>query len=143
MLSIYKMIKMWCEYIDAVWRGEAAPKSEYIRLHVIDYAISIYYFLTDNTGENIIFWSKYTGCFPTSVPSSTFSDKLGDMISNPSYNISFAYSRKDDCNPIHLAEFNQMTLLLHQYIIVKLLELLVVLLVHLLLIQKMVVIPLN
>ena len=108
-LSIYKMIKMWCEYIDAVWRGEAAPKSEYIRLHVIDYAISIHYFLTDNTGENIIFWSKYTGCFPTSVPSSTFSDKLGDMISNPSYNISFAYSRKDDCNPIHLAEFNHLS----------------------------------
>lgn len=108
-LSIYKMIKMWCEYIDAVWRGEAAPKSEYIRLHVIDYAISIYYFLTDNTGENIIFWTKYTGCFPTSVPSSTFSDKLGDMIHTPSYNISFAYSRKDDCNPIHLAEFNHLS----------------------------------
>ena len=57
----------------------------------------------------IIFWSKYTGCFPTSVPSSTFSDKLGDMISNPSYNISFAYSSKDDCNPIHLAEFNHLS----------------------------------
>lgn len=108
-LSIYKMIKIWCEYINAVYRGETRPKKIYLDRHILDYAISIYYFLTDNTGTNILFWTKYTGAFPTSVPSSNFADSTSSTIKNPSYSVTFAFSRKDDCNPIHLAEFNHLS----------------------------------
>lgn len=108
-LSIYLMIKIWCEYIHAVWRGESSPKQIYYTKHILDYAISIYYFLTDETGENIIFWTKYTGCFPTSVPSSNFSDSIGNVIHQPKYSVQFSFARKDDNNPMHLGEFNKLS----------------------------------
>lgn len=110
MLSIYKIMKVWCEYINAVYRGEAEPNSKYLRYHQIDYAIAIYYFLCKATADNeILFWTKYTGCFPTAIPSSNFSDSLGNPIKQPSYTIPFAYARKDDYNPIHIIGFNQLS----------------------------------
>lgn len=107
-LSIYKMIKVWTEYINAVYRGEVSPKSKWLDTSVIDYAISIYYFLTDITDENIIFYTKFTGCFPTGCPSSSYSDD-GNFIANPTYNVPFFYTKKDDYNPINIVEFNKLS----------------------------------
>ena len=110
MLSVYKLIKLWCEYINAVYRGECMPKQQYIDNHELDYATSIYYFLCKATSENeIIFWTKYTGCFPTSIPSSGFSDQLGTTIKHPSYSVPFAFSRKDDYSPLNIVEFNNLS----------------------------------
>ena len=108
-LSIYKLMKVWTEYISAVRHGEIFPKDEYVMNHQLDYPTSIYYILTDNTGEAILFWTKYTGAFPISTPSSNFSDSLGNRIARPNYSIQFAYSRKDDFNPLHLEEFNRQS----------------------------------
>jgi hypothetical protein len=109
MLSIYKMLKIWTEYINAVYHGACLPKAKYRQTHVLDYAISIYYFLTDATGEDILFFSKYTGCFPTAAPASNFSDTIDSPIKIPSYSVSFSYARKDDYNPLNLAEFNHLS----------------------------------
>lgn len=109
MLSIYKMIKLWTEYISAVYRGLARPKVTYLTRHILDYAVSIYYFLCANDGETILFFSKYTGCFPTATPSSTFADRVDTRIKKPNYSVQFAYSRKDDCNPMHLFEFDKLS----------------------------------
>ena len=109
MLSIYKMFKVWTEYIHAVWRGECDPYDVNADKHILDYAISIYYFLTKANGEDILFFTKLTGCFPTAVPSSNFSDTLGTPIKRPNYTIPFIYTRKDDYNPIFLAEFNHLS----------------------------------
>lgn len=108
-LSIYKIMKVWTEYIHAVRHGEIFPKDEYVMKHQLDYPTSIYYILTDHTGEAILFWTKYTGAFPISTPSSNFSDSLGNRITRPNYSIQFAYSRKDDFNPLHLEEFNRQS----------------------------------
>jgi hypothetical protein len=109
MLSIYKIMKVWCEYISAVYRGEMLPKDQYRDWHVLDYATSIYYFLckASDTSE-ILFWTKYTGCYPTSIPSSNFADSLGSPVKMPTYSIAFNYARKDDYNPLHIAEFNSL-----------------------------------
>lgn len=109
MLSIYKMFKVWTEYIHAVWRGECDPFDVNSDKHILDYAISIYYFLTKANGEDILFFTKLTGCFPTAVPSSNFSDTLGTPIKRPNYTIPFVYTRKDDYNPVFLAEFNHLS----------------------------------
>ena len=108
-LSVYKLIKVWTEYIHAVRHGEIFPKDEYVMKHQLDYPTSIYYILTDNTGEAILFWTKYTGAFPVSTPSSNFSDSLGNRITRPNYSVQFAYSRKDDFNPLHLEELNRQS----------------------------------
>ena len=109
MLSVYKILKVWTEYINAVYKGEMSPKLQYLKNHILDYAISIYYVLTKADGEDVIFFTKYTGCFPTSVPSSNFSDVLGTPIKRPNYTIPFTYARKDDYNPLHIAEFNHLS----------------------------------
>jgi hypothetical protein len=109
MLSIYKIMKVWCEYISAVYRGEMLPKVQYRDWHVLDYAISIYYFLCKaNDTSEILFWTKYTGCYPTSIPSSNFADSQGSPVKMPTYSIAFNYARKDDYNPLHIAEFNSL-----------------------------------
>ena len=109
MLSVYKIFKVWTEYIHAVSRGECDPFDVNANKHILDYAISIYYFLTKANGEDILFFTKLTGCFPTAVPSSNFSDTLGTPIKRPNYTIPFIYTRKDDYNPIFLAEFNHLS----------------------------------
>lgn len=108
-LSIYLMFKLWCEYISAVSRGITSPKAEYIRKKQLDYAISIYYFLTAQDGESIIFWTKYTGCIPTIIPSSNFSDSIDNPIRMPKYSITWQYAFKKDYDPYSLAEFNRLT----------------------------------
>jgi hypothetical protein len=83
------------------------PKKEIARRHQLDYATSIYYFLCKATSENeILFWTKYTGTFPTAIPSSNFSDSLGNSIRRPNYSVPFAYGRKEDYNPLNIVEFN-------------------------------------
>lgn len=110
MLSVYKMIKVWCEYIHAVYRGETEPHEQYMKYNQLDYAISIYYFLCKATSENeILFWTKYTGCFPTAIPSSNFSDQIGTVIRRPEYSVPFAFARKDDFNPLSIVEFNNLS----------------------------------
>ena len=85
------------------------PNPAHANRRELDYAISIYYFLTKTTGEDILYWCKYTGCFPTNIPSSNFADSVNETIKQPTYTISFNYSKKDDYNPLHVAEFNYLS----------------------------------
>lgn len=105
-LNIYKMHKLWIDYISKVYRGEWKPKQEYRANKVLDYATSVYYILCGADGETILFWSKYYGVFPTNTPSSTLSWSKGSSLKNPEYGITYQYSFKEDFNPLSLAEFN-------------------------------------
>ncbi len=129
-LNIYHLHKLWIDYIDKVYRGSIIPrgltkqedgswapphgesskgngaKFSFTADKVLDYACSVYYILTAEDGESIIFWSKYYGVFPTVAPSSPFSYTYGDMVKNPKLTIEYAYSFKQDYNPFNLAEFN-------------------------------------
>lgn len=105
-LNVYRMHKIWVDYISKVYRGEWNPKSEYIKDRILDYAVSAYYILTAGDGETILFWSKYTGVYPTNIPSSNLSWTKGNTITNPEYSITYQYSFKEDFNPFSLVEFN-------------------------------------
>lgn len=74
------MHKMWVDYIEAVTQGSVAPKNEnpsYINNFVLDYAISIFAFHLMPDGETVEYGVKFTGCYPTAVPFSSWSGKLG------------------------------------------------------------------
>ena len=107
-LSIYLTFKLWSEYISGVSRGVIAPNSEYVKQLQLDYAISIYYFLCAEDGESILFWTKYTGCIPTTIPSSNFTDQFDTAIKQPKYSITWQYAFKNDYNIYSLAEFNHL-----------------------------------
>lgn len=107
-LNVYTIIKLWCEYISGVYRGEYEPTDENICNKILDYASSIYYIITAEDGETILFWSKYYGTFPSTVPTTQFAWAAGNVIDSTSVNIDvkFNYSFKEDCNPETIREFN-------------------------------------
>lgn len=130
-LDIYHLNKLWMDYISKVYRGELEPRSvlydekthtypkvangcdgkmySYTDDKILDYATAVYYILTAEDGETIIFWSKYFGVFPTNAPSSSFSWSHGNKIHNPSFDIPYMYSFKRDYNPYDLVAFNMLS----------------------------------
>lgn len=109
-LHIYHLHKVWTDYINNVYRGKWLPLAKYMYEKVIDYACCLYYFLVAEDGESILFWSKYYGVFPVSIPSSAFSWDEGSLIQAPQVNIRYVYSFKEDFNPLSLVEFNANTI---------------------------------
>lgn len=105
-LHIYHLHKIWTDYISAVFRGQIKSKDTYIKNKIIDYASAVYYILTAEDGETIIFWSKYYGVFPTNSPSSVTSWSKGNLLHNPQYTVNYTYAFKEDFNPLTLVEFN-------------------------------------
>lgn len=104
--QIYKIHKAWTDYISKVYRGEFKSRKDNIRARVLDYACSVYYFLCAPDGETILFWTKYTGVFPTNTPSSASSWSKGSNVRMPDFTINYEYSWKEDFSPLSLAEFN-------------------------------------
>ena len=115
-VSTYLYFKLWTEYMSGVARGLIKPHRKYIKSKQLDYAISIYYFLTKADGESILYWTKFTGAFPTNVPSSAFSMREGERVRNPTQSITWQYSEKRDYNPLHLAEFNNLSHTGYRYV---------------------------
>lgn len=105
-LNVYLLHKIWVEYIAGVYDGRFAPHYKYIVNKVIDYASSCYYILTAEDGETIIFWSKYYGVFPTTIPSSQYSWAAGNILEKPTIDINYKFSFKEDYNPMSLLEIN-------------------------------------
>lgn len=105
-LNFYFLHKIWSKYISNVYTGRFSPRQESIFNKELDYATSCYYFLCGEDGETILFWSKYYGVFPITIPSSQFSYQYGQILSAPTIDIKYQYSWKRDTDPLSLVEFN-------------------------------------
>ena len=89
-LSLHKLFYAWTYYQDKVMRDIFKPKKKYLQYNSIDYATSIYDFIVDETGENVIYWAKYTGVIPTQVPLSDLGFNKGGNI-DPKFSVQFNY----------------------------------------------------
>lgn len=105
-LAVTNMHQIWVDYQSNVYRGSFKPKREYIYEKCLDYACNIYYFLLDQDGETIRFWTKYFGVFPNNVPKSAFGFDMGSNVSYPEVSVTYSYIYKEDLSPISLVEFN-------------------------------------
>lgn len=105
-LDILALHKAWIKYISNVTIGKWNPKTKYIYRKIIDYACSIYVIVTAEDFETVIYWSKYYGVFPINVPYSALSWTSGDVLTKPEYSITYAYSWKEDFDPLNLTEMN-------------------------------------
>lgn len=108
-LHVYQLHKLWNEYISGVYRGEINPTMNSIVNKILDYTGAIYYFLTAEDNETIIFWAKYYGVFPTTVPSTQFSYSKGTLYSNAgseTISVTYQYSFKKEFDPYIFTEFN-------------------------------------
>lgn len=106
-INIYRLIKLWVDYIAGTYRGMYAPKDSTIAENIMDYAGACYYILTAEDGETILFWSKYYGVFPTTVPSTQYSWSRGTLLASPEIDVKFAYSFKEDYKVSTIVEFNR------------------------------------
>jgi hypothetical protein len=109
-LPITKLHKLWVEYTEKVRRGTFEPSQDAIQKRYIDYVSSIYYFVLDFDGENILYWAKYTGAVPISVP---YSELVTDGKNHeiPELSVEYVYSFKEDMNPAIFSDFNKVAML--------------------------------
>jgi len=107
--SIHKLFYAWIYYTDGVMRNRFRPKDKYIIYNAFDYATSIYDIAVDATGENIIWFAKYTGCFPLTSPTSNLSFNLHSS-PDPRATIPFAYFFCEQNNLWSLLDFNYNSL---------------------------------
>lgn len=105
-LRVHKFFQLWTHYIDGVSRGEWDPKDKYWRFNKLDYASSAYYFICAPDGESILWWSKYTGVFPTGVPNSDLSFNLRGS-AETRVSIPFVYFYHEVLNPDVICDFNR------------------------------------
>ena len=106
--SIYNIHKIWVEYITRIHKGKILCNPKHRYLKILDYASSVYFFLCAGDGETILFWSKYFGVFPTSVPSSGASWTKGSSPKTIDHSVNYAYSLKEDMDVTTLFEFNRL-----------------------------------
>ena len=104
-LRIMKMFDFWIYYMDAVMKNKMKPAKSYINGNFFDYMCSVYEIVCDPTSEKILFWAKYTGCFPTSVPLSNLSHNRRSNVES-SVSISFQYMMVEAMEPRVIADFN-------------------------------------
>jgi hypothetical protein len=106
---IYQIHKLWVEYINGVYQGLFSPTKDDIYNKILDYPSAIYYIITAEDGETVLFWSKYYGVFPTTIPSDQLSWNEGSVLrgSEMTLNVTYQYSWKDDYNPYIIREFNK------------------------------------
>ena len=62
--------------------------------------------MTAEDGETILFWSKYYGVYPSTIPSNQYSWSAGTLLSHITLDVKFNYSWKEDYNLAAIAEFN-------------------------------------
>lgn len=107
-LNVYHTIEIWVNYIDLITRGFIGPHQDNRLNNILDYACSIYYFLTAEDGKTIIYYSKLVGVFPTNIPESVFSASSGLNTSKLEYSVQFQYSMKST-SPLVLKDFKNIT----------------------------------
>lgn len=130
-LSIIMLMKLWITYIANVSTGAWSPSYDlhgsfthglqnmnysiyqddsYAYTRTLDYAASVYVFKCAPNGEDVLYWTKYFGVFPTSTGSSALSWDIGTGIGeSPKLNIKFKYCYKRDMSPVSLVEFNALS----------------------------------
>lgn len=121
-LSVINLMRLWLMYIDKVSRGAWSPSynlkgygintSDHTASHVymkaLDYAASAYVFKCGPDGEDIIYWEKYYGVFPTKSGASGLSWNKSDPIGNkPNITIPIRYCWREPMSIVSLLEFNQ------------------------------------
>ena len=101
----------WCQYMIMIGDGRLHQYMSDIEHNLMGYTVSIYRFITDHTGRNILRWAKATGCYPKISPIGTpFNRNAGEELvqSVNDISINFQVHKPDYNDPIILKEFNTL-----------------------------------
>lgn len=106
-LPIYQFFKAYEEYETLKHHGIIGPWRGYIQDKVLHDQFAIYKFLVAEDMETIIYYAKFYGVIPKSLPRDVFSSSTFD--SGISYSINFKAAFFEDMNPLILNDFNNIS----------------------------------
>lgn len=106
--DVYMFFRIYDEYINLKNLGIVGPKQRQVWRKVLHDQFSIYKIVVDEDGTTITQFVKYTGVFPTSVPSSMFSD-MNSTEPKGRLSVEFSCFEVEDMNPYILREFNAVS----------------------------------
>lgn len=101
----------WCLMMALQAKGIIMAYPDDIYEQRLNYTVSIYRFITDNTRRNILWWSKATGCFPKSAPiGQLFNVNQGEVTisSAKQFSIPFTANVIEYNNPSILYDFRRL-----------------------------------
>ena len=105
-LSIHKMFQAWLSYINDINIGKYYPKKQYVYENRMDYGVSFYDLICAPNGIDILYWIKYTGCFPSQLENSSLSFNLRGE-TNREVSIPFEYFLSEPMKWHVLVDFNK------------------------------------
>lgn len=104
-LSVAKLFYVWAYYIHQVMNGQLYANDVYRRNKIADYYTSMYLITCGADGQEIKYFSKITGAFPTGIPLSDFSFNRSSA-PDTTRSISFVGATIEHWNPMIIQEFN-------------------------------------
>lgn len=100
----------WMMYMHYVGKGLCDPEWVYIVNRIIDYTVSIYVFVLGTDQQTILQWTKYSGCFPRSLPFGQIQHNVEvDQQALSNVSVPFQYNFSNPNDPVVLAEFNMLS----------------------------------
>lgn len=106
-LDVYYYFRAYDEYETLKHHGVIRPYKYYIENKILHDQISIYKFITDEDMESIIYYGKFYGVMPKSLPREVFSSPQFD--NGLSYSIDFRAAFYEDMMPEILDDFNELS----------------------------------
>jgi hypothetical protein len=106
-ITVYQFFKAYEEYQTLKHHGTIGPWKGYIQDKVLHDQFSIYKFLVGEDMETIVYYCKFYGVMPKSLPRDVFSSSSFD--SGLSYSIGFKCAFFDDMDPLILNDFNELS----------------------------------
>ena len=106
-LDTYYFFKAYEEYETLKHHGTIAPWQWYIENKIIHDQFSIYKFLVDEDMETIIYYAKFYGVMPKSLPRDSFSTANFD--NGLSYSVDFKAAFFEDMKPEIIYDFNHLS----------------------------------
>lgn len=106
-LEIYNLFKMWDKYYELKSNGRITPPDDsYILNMELHDQVSIYKIIVGEDYETILFYAKYYGVYPKSLPRDSFGS-LDD--GNLKLSVDFKSSFVIDNDPLILADLNKIS----------------------------------
>lgn len=103
--TIMNLLNVWSTYMSEISLGKIYPRPKVAYQNKFESSCAIYQFVTQEDGETIKFYAKWTGCYPQNIPFSNESHKRRKD-ANEALSVSFYAPFFKAMKPRILAEFN-------------------------------------
>ena len=103
-LNVYSFFRAYEEYETLKKHGIIKPQRKYTMNKILHDQFAVYKFIVDEDMESIIYWGKYYGVYPTSLPRDAFSNT--NFQDGLSFTINFKAAFYEDMRPEILYDFN-------------------------------------